>query len=87
MVPEKGFGFIRSDEGYDYFFHRSALNATRFNDLAPVTTVEFRIGREPGDRPDEGPRAIYVRLADAEEPAVDPPLEAVDHPMPEHGHQ
>ncbi len=84
MVPEQGFGFIRSDKGHEYFFHRSALNATRFDDLGPGTTVEFRIGEDAGDRPDEGPRAVFVRLAGAEEPAVDPPLEAVDHPMPEH---
>jgi cold shock CspA family protein len=84
MVPEQGFGFVRSDEGHEYFFHRGALNATRFDDLAPGTTVEFRIGEEAGDRADEGLRAVFVRLAGAAEPAVDLPLEAVDHPMPEH---
>lgn len=82
MVPERGFGFIRSDEGHEYFFHRSALNATRYEDLAPGTTVEFRIGEGEGDRTDEGPRATFVRLSAAEEPTVDPPLEVVDHPMP-----
>lgn len=82
MVPERGFGFVRSDEGYEYFFHRSALNATRYEDLAPGIAVVFRIGEEEGDREDERPRAVYLRLAGAAEPAVDPPLEVVDHPMP-----
>src|SRR5438105_2803149 len=63
MAPEEGFGFIDGDDGHEYFFHRTALNATRFEDLAPGTPVQFRIGREEGDRPDEGQRAIFVRMA------------------------
>ena len=75
MVPAEGFGFIDSDDGHEYFFHRTALNGTRFEDLAPGVAVDFRIGRGEGDRPDEGPRAIFVRLADVAEPAVDPPMD------------
>lgn len=82
MVPEQGFGFIRSDEGHEYFFHRTALNATRFEDIAPGTPVEFRIGREEGDRPDEGPRATFVRMAPAAEPAIDSPLTQVGDSPP-----
>ena len=85
MVPEQGFGFIEGDDGHEYFFHRTALNATDFEDLAPGTPVYFRIGREEGDRPDEGPRAVFVRMSPAAEPAVDPPLDQVDHPSPATG--
>jgi cold shock CspA family protein len=80
MAPAEGFGFIDGDDGHEYFFHRTALNATRFEDLAPGVAVDFRIGRGEGDRPDEGPRAIFVRLADAAEPAVDPPMDQIDEP-------
>ncbi len=85
MVPEEGFGFIDGDDGHEYFFHRSALNATRFEDLAPGAPVYFRVGQETGDRPNEGPRAVFVRMTDAAEPAVDSPLEQVDHPSPAPG--
>ena len=73
LVPERGFGFIRADDGQEFFFHRTALHATRFEDLAPGTAVEFQVSREEGDRPDEGPRAVSVHLAADALPAVDPP--------------
>jgi cold shock CspA family protein len=73
LSPERGFGFIRADDGREFFFHRSALHATRFEDLAPGTAVDFQIGHEKGDRPDEGPRAVSVHMAADALPAVDPP--------------
>jgi cold shock CspA family protein len=73
LSPERGYGFIRSDDGQEYFFHRTALRATRFEDLAPGTAVDFTIGEEEGDRPEEGPRAVSVHLAADALPAVDPP--------------
>jgi cold shock CspA family protein len=82
MVPEEGFGFIDGDDGHEYFFHRSALNATRFEDLAPGVPVFFRIGHEEGDRPGEGLRAVFVRMTDAAEPTVDPPFDQIDQPPP-----
>lgn len=71
ISPERGFGFIAPDEGGEYFFHRSALHGVEFEELAEGVTVEFTVGREEGDRPDEGPRAVDVRLADDAVPAVD----------------
>ena len=73
LLPERGFGFIRADDGQEYFFHRNALHGTRFEDLAPGTAVEFQLGRDPGDRDDEGPRAVSVHLGAGVLPAVDPP--------------
>lgn len=72
ISPERGFGFISPDEeGGEVFFHRSALHGVEFEELAAGVTVEFRLGREEGDRPDEGLRAVDVRLADDAIPAVD----------------
>jgi cold shock CspA family protein len=57
----KGFGFIRGDDGADYFFHRSGLQQTsdvQFDELNERQRVEFTgIEGEAG----KGPRAIEVR--------------------------
>src|SRR5260370_1084760 len=73
MVPEEGFGFIDGDDGHEYFFHRTALNATRFEHLPPGVPVYFRLGHAERDRPDEAPRAVLVRMAHPPELAVHPP--------------
>ena len=71
LSPERGFGFITSADGQGFFFHRSVLQATDFEDLGPGVAVEFEAGQEHGDRPGEDPRAVNVRLADDAVPAVD----------------
>jgi len=72
ISPERGFGFIAPDDGGDeLFFHRSALHGVEFEELAEGVTVEFSAGHESGDRPNEGPRAVDIRLADDAVPAVD----------------
>jgi cold shock protein len=77
LVPERGFGFIRTDDNQEYFFHRNALQATDFEDLTAGSRVEFTIKKhDKGDEPDEGPRAVSVHLSEEE-------LAAVDHePLP-----
>lgn len=71
LSPERGFGFITADDGQELFFHRGALQATDFEELAPGVAVEFEVGHEEGDRSDEGPRAANVRLAAEAVPAAD----------------
>jgi cold shock protein len=71
LSAERGFGFIADDDGREFFFHRNALQATDFEDLAPGVGVEFEVGQESGDRADERPRAVNVRLADDALPAED----------------
>jgi cold shock CspA family protein len=72
ISPERGFGFITPDEeGGEVFFHRDALHGADFGDLAAGVAVEFTLGREEGDQPREGLRAVDVRLADDAVPAVD----------------
>ena len=58
IVRAKGFGFIRGDDGLDYFFHRSGLEQTTtpFEELQDAALVEFT----PIDG-QKGPRAIEVR--------------------------
>ena len=72
IVAEQGFGFIEGEDGQEFFFHRSALNATDFGELAPGSPVEFEVRNDtPGDQPNEDPRAVNVHLAPGATPAVD----------------
>jgi cold shock CspA family protein len=72
LVPEGQFGFIRGEDGREFFFHGNALMATTFGSLAPGIRVEFAPREHAeGDEPGEHPRATAVRLADEELPAVD----------------
>ncbi len=46
LVHDKGFGFIKTDEG-DLFFHMSVLQEARFEDLKEGQSVEYTEGRGP----------------------------------------
>ena len=56
-ITEKGFGFIATAEGVEYFFHRSACTSTPFDELREGQTVSFTVGQGP-----KGPRAENVNL-------------------------
>ena len=56
----KGFGFIKAEDGSDYFFHMSNLENIDFADLQVGLPVEFEA--EPG-KGNKGPRAVKVRVA------------------------
>ena len=56
-VTDRGFGFIATDEGTEYFFHQSACAGTPFNDLREGQTVSFTVGQSP-----KGPRAENVNV-------------------------
>jgi cold shock protein len=57
LVSEKGFGFVAAQDGPEYFFHQSACNGTRFDDLREGQSVTFEKGQGP-----KGPRAENVKL-------------------------
>ena len=59
VVADRGFGFITADDEKEYFFHRSALDASLdFDRLSGGEKVEFEIEQSP-----KGPRASSVRAA------------------------
>lgn len=60
FMDEKGFGFIKPDEGdKDVFVHHSAISGSGFKSLAPGQRVEFDLLQDP-----KGPRAENVELLD-----------------------
>ena len=58
LVSDKGFGFIATGDGTEYFFHNSACAGVRFDDLREGQAVTFEAGRGP-----KGPRAENVKPA------------------------
>jgi cold shock protein len=59
VIRDRGFGFIRSADGQEVFFHRSTLQQLSFDGLKEGETVEFEM-----ERGEKGPRAISVRPCD-----------------------
>lgn len=59
VVSDRGFGFITAEDGQEYFFHRSGMDASLgFDSLGGGERVTFDIEQSP-----KGPRANRVRLA------------------------
>lgn len=56
-LTTKGFGFIAASDGTELFFHQSACNGTRFDELREGQAVTFERGQGP-----KGPRAENVRV-------------------------
>jgi cold shock CspA family protein len=71
VIVDRGFGFIDGENLVRYFFHRGAVEGD-FEQMAPGQSVEFGVvAHAEGDRPDEHPRAVNIRLAADAMPAVD----------------
>jgi len=58
MVRERGFGFIRGEDGKEVFFHRSGLNGGEYDTLSEGDVVEYVVQEGP-----RGPRAEGVKAA------------------------
>jgi cold shock protein len=56
VIRDRGFGFIRTPDGQEVFFHRTGLQNLDFESLKEGQTVEFEM-----ERGDKGPRAVSVR--------------------------
>ena len=61
MIRDRGFGFIRTEDGSEIFMHHSALPPGVFDSLQEGRDVEFDIQDDPRGR---GQRAVNVRLTD-----------------------
>jgi len=61
-LMDRGFGFIKTDQEEEIFFHRNDLEGVEFNSLNEGQEVEF----EKGQGRDGRPQAVKVRLAQPE---------------------
>src|SRR2546428_13743653 len=64
VVRDRGFGFIRGNDGKEVFFHRSGLIGMNFDDLEQGTVADFEVEKGP-----KGLRAATVRSAAGNAPA------------------
>ena len=64
-LMDRGFGFIKTEDETDLFFHRNDLEGVEFNSLSEGQEVEY----EKSQGRDGRPAAVKVRLAEAK--AVD----------------
>lgn len=58
IIEDKGYGFIRAEDGSEIFFHRSDLQDVDINDLKEGDHMEFDVKKDPRGR---GPKAVHVR--------------------------
>jgi CspA family cold shock protein len=56
MVRDRGFGFIRGEDGKEVFFHRSGMNGSDYDAMDEGDTVEYVIQEGP-----RGARAEFVK--------------------------
>jgi len=58
LIRDRGFGFIRAEDGNEVFFHHSSLEGgTEYDSLEEGSKVEFSVERGP-----KGQRATNMRL-------------------------
>lgn len=58
VFKDRGYGFIRTPEGQEIFFHRTGLQNARLESLTEGDEVEFEVESSP-----KGPRAINIQVA------------------------
>ncbi|MFC2005534.1 cold-shock protein [Chloroflexota bacterium] len=61
-LMDRGYGFIKTDQEEDLFFHRNDLEGVKFEDLREGQEVEF----EKGQGRDGRPQANKVRLTETQ---------------------
>ena len=61
-LMERGYGFIKTEQGEDLFFHRNELQGVDYYSLREGQEVEFEVGQGRDGRS----QAVKVRLAATE---------------------
>ena len=62
QLMDRGFGFIKTEEGKDLFFHRNEIEGVEFSSLRAGQEVEFEMGQDSKGRP----QAVKVRLVETQ---------------------
>jgi len=60
VMKERGYGFIKVEDGREIFFHMSALQGVDFNGLVEGDPVECNVEK---DRYNRGFKAVIVKRA------------------------
>ena len=58
VFKDRGYGFIRTPDGQEVFFHRTGLRNARLESLAEGDSVEVEVESSP-----KGPRAVNIEVA------------------------
>jgi len=61
-LMDRGYGFVKTEQEEDLFFHRNDLEGVEFSSLTEGQEVEF----EKGQGRDGRPQAVKVKLAQSE---------------------
>ncbi len=61
-LMERGFGFIKTEEGKDLFFHRNEIEGVVFENIRAGQEVEFEMGQDSRGRP----QAVKVRFTETQ---------------------
>ena len=61
-LMDRGYGFIKTEQEEDLFFHRNNVEEVEFANLSEGQEVEF----EKGEGRDGRPQAVKVKLAEPE---------------------
>ncbi len=61
-LMDRGYGFIKTEQGEDLFFHSNDVEGVEFNSLNEGQEVEF----EKGQGRDGRPKAVNVKLAETQ---------------------
>jgi CspA family cold shock protein len=61
-IMDRGYGFIKTEQGEDLFFHGNDVEGVEFNSLNEGQEVEF----EKGQGRDGRPKAVNVKLVEAQ---------------------
>jgi len=62
LIADRGYGFIKGENGRDVFFHRSELQGVEYGHIREEQEVEFEMARGQDGRS----QAVKVRLSEAE---------------------
>ena len=61
-LMDRGFGFIKTEEGTELFFHRNEIEGVEFSSLRAGQEVEFEMGQDSKGRP----QAVKVKLVETQ---------------------
>jgi len=68
LLMDRGYGFIKAEDGKDLFFHRNEIDGVEFSSLKVGQEVEFEIGQDITGHL----QAVKVRLTETKAPEPPP---------------